>query len=100
MGAYSIHDTRCPMAESGSGTRVREVHDAYGRRYRVGETDSELVGRSRAWMIRMAWVSMAAIGLFQYGFAAAVPALTRTYGWSLTETFSILAVWVFFQAGV
>jgi len=88
------------MAESGRSTRVRVVHDAYGRSYRVGETDSVLIGRSRAWIMRMAWASMAAIGLFQYGFAAAVPTLTRAYGWSLTDAFWVLGVWVLFQAGV
>jgi hypothetical protein len=29
----------------------REVTDANNRVYRVGETDRELLGRSRAWMV-------------------------------------------------
>jgi len=88
------------MPRSRNGVPVRVVRDVYGRRYRVGETDSELMGRSRAWMIRLPLASMVAISLFQYGYGAAVPALTRTYGWSLGEAFSVLAVWVVFQAGV
>jgi MFS family permease len=88
-----------PMLNSGNGVPVREVRDMYGRRYRVGETDVDLIGRSRAWMICLSWVSMAVISLFQYGFAAAIPALTRTNGWSLWEAFVVLAVWVVFQAG-
>lgn len=85
--------SRCDMP-------VRVVRDVYGRRYRVGEPDSELLGRSRAWMIYLPWASMFAISLFQYGYGAAVPALSRTYGWSLADTLSVLAVWVAFQAGV
>jgi MFS family permease len=87
------------MPESGYGVPVREVRDVYGRRYRVGERDVDLMGRSRAWMIRLPWVSMMAISVFQFGFGAAIPALTRTNGWSLWEAFSVLAVWIVFQAG-
>jgi MFS family permease len=87
------------MLDSDDGVPVREVRDMYGRRYRVGETDVDLMGRSRAWMICLSWASMVVISLFQYGFAAAIPALTRTNGWSLREAFVVLAVWVVFQSG-
>lgn len=87
------------MLDSGNRVPVREVRDMYGRRYRVGETDFDLMGRSRAWMICLPWASMMVISLFQYGFAAAIPALTRTNGWSLWEALVVLAVWVVFQAG-
>lgn len=87
------------MADSSNGAVVREVRDFYGRRYRVGETDLALLGRPRAWMIRLPLASMLAISLFQYGFGAAIPTLTRSNGWSLWEAFAVLAVWVVCQAG-
>ncbi|RKR86098.1 MFS transporter [Micromonospora pisi] len=87
------------MPDSSNALPVREVRDVYGRRYRVGETDFDLTGRSRIWMLRLCWASMLAISLFQYGFGAAIPALTRANGWTLWEAFSVLAVWIVCQAG-
>jgi MFS family permease len=87
------------MPDSRNAVPVREVRDVYGRRYRVGETDFDLMGRSRTWMLRVCWASMLAISLFQYGFGAAIPALTRVNGWSLWDAFSVLAVWIVCQAG-
>ncbi|SHN47109.1 MFS transporter [Cryptosporangium aurantiacum] len=76
------------------------VSDFHGRQYRVGENSTELIGRSRAWMLRAPWAAMAAAGLLQYGIAATLPALARTNGWSSTETLCVLGVWVACQAGV
>jgi MFS family permease len=87
------------MSDSSNAVHVREVRDVYGRRYRVGETDLDLMGRSRTWMLRLCWASMLSISLFQYGFGAAIPALTRANGWRLWDAFSVLAVWVVCQAG-
>ncbi|MFK3979345.1 MFS transporter [Micromonospora sp. NPDC050397] len=87
------------MPDPSNALPVREVRDVYGRRYRVGETDVDLTGRSRAWMLRLCWASMLAISLFQYGFGAAIPALTRANGWTLWEAFGVLAVWIVCQAG-
>ena len=36
---------------------VRELRDVYGRRYRVGESDRELLGRPRTWVT---WLAAAA----------------------------------------
>jgi hypothetical protein len=38
----------------------REVTDANNRVYRVGETDRELLGRSRAWMVWLPWAAIPA----------------------------------------
>ncbi|MEJ3654387.1 MFS transporter [Actinomycetes bacterium KLBMP 9759] len=78
---------------------MTEVRDWNGRTYRVGEQPEELIGRPRSAVLRNAWAAMAAVGVLQYGFGAAVPALTERNGWSLVETFWLLAVWVVFQAG-
>jgi MFS family permease len=87
------------MAESLKGP-VRQVRDVYGRRYRVGESDVGLTGRPRVWMVRLSWLAMLAVSLFQYGFAAALPALTAMNGWSVREGLLVLGLWVVCQAGV
>jgi len=76
------------------------VSDFHGRQYRVGESATDLIGRSRAWMLRAPLIAMAAAGLLQYGLAATLPALARTNGWSSAEALCLLGVWVACQAGV
>lgn len=78
----------------------REVQDWRGRRYRVGEDPRDLIGWPRWTVLWQAWVVMAAVGVLQYGYGAAVPALMARNGWTLTEAFWPLAVWAVFQAGV
>jgi MFS family permease len=78
----------------------REITDANNRVYRVGETDRELLGRSRAWMVWLPWVAMMAISVYEYGYGAAEEALQDAHGWSMSETFWLLSIWAFFQAGI
>ncbi len=78
----------------------REVTDANNRVYRVGETDRELLGKSRAWMVWLPWAAMVAISVYEYGYGAAEEALRAAHGWSMSETFWLLSIWAFFQAGV
>jgi MFS family permease len=78
----------------------REVTDANGRTYRIGESAEQLMGRSRAWMLWMPWLAMIGVSVFEYGFGAAEASLEHVHGWSLSETFWLLAVWNAFQAGV
>lgn len=78
--------------------QVREVLDVYGRRYRIGESDQELLGRPRS---RIAWLSgtaMLVTGTAQYGFGALVPALGQR--WGLVELCWAFALWTAFQAGI
>ncbi|MEU8663435.1 OFA family MFS transporter [Actinoplanes philippinensis] len=77
---------------------VREVRDFYGRRYRIGEDDRVLLGRSRSWMAGLAWAAMLAISLFQYGYGAALPTLIEANGWSVGQAFAVLGLWVVAQA--
>ncbi|MFC4065881.1 OFA family MFS transporter [Actinoplanes subglobosus] len=77
---------------------MREVRDFYGRRYRVGESDRLLLGRSRSWMAGLPWAAMLAISLFQYGFGAALPTLAGASGWSVWQAFTVLGLWVVAQA--
>jgi hypothetical protein len=53
----------------------REITDANNRVYRVGETDRELLGRSRAWMVWLPWAAMMAISVYEYGYGAAAKSL-------------------------
>ncbi|MDT7765982.1 MAG: hypothetical protein QOC63_5402 [Mycobacterium sp.] len=76
----------------------REITDANNRVYRVGETDRELLGKSRAWMVWLPWVAMMAIGVYEYGFGAAAKSLRDAHDWTMSETFWLLAIWAFFQA--
>src|SRR5258705_12104473 len=76
----------------------REVTDANGRVYRVGETDRELLGRSRAWMVWLPWMAMMAISVYEYGYGAAAKSLRDAHGWSMSQTFWLLSIWAFFQA--
>ncbi|HKT06076.1 MAG TPA: MFS transporter [Rugosimonospora sp.] len=88
------------MMEAGVVGGAREVTDVYGRRYRIGESDASATRPHRTWMVRLSWLSMLAVSLFQYGFAAAVPALVRRDGFTLWQVLGVLAGWVVCQAGV
>lgn len=77
---------------------VREVSDFYGRRYRIGESDRLLLGRSRSWMAGLPWFAMLSISLFQYGFGAALPTLATANGWSVWQALGVLGLWVVAQA--
>jgi MFS family permease len=79
---------------------VREIRDNHGRSYRVGESPVELIGRPRSSILWQAWLPMAAVGVLQYGYGAAVPALMERNGWDLVGAMWLLAGWTVFQAGV
>lgn len=78
----------------------RELTDRNGRVYRVGETDRELLGHSRKIMVYLPWAAMMAISVFEYAYGSAEDTLSEAHGWTQSDTFWILSVWVFFQAGV
>ena len=85
---------------SSTTTSYREVTDANNRIYRVGETDRELLGRSRAWMVWLPWLAMMAVSVFEYGYGSAEESLREAHGWTMGETFWLLSIWAFFQAGI
>jgi MFS family permease len=78
----------------------REVTDSKGRIYRVGESDREILGHSRRLMVWLPWVAMMAISVFEYAFGSAEDTLSAAHGWTQSNTFWVLSVWTFFQAGV
>lgn len=78
---------------------VREIRDHHGRRYRVGEQPRELMGRSRSWMLWLCWGPMLLVGVMQYAYGAALPAIAAGRGAPLGEFLWPLALWTVFQAG-
>jgi MFS family permease len=78
----------------------REIVDANNRIYRVGESDREILGRSRAWMVWLPWVAMMAVSVYEFGYGAAEESIREAHGWSMSQTFWLLSIWAFFQAGV
>ncbi|MFD7093056.1 OFA family MFS transporter [Streptomyces sp. NPDC056652] len=78
----------------------REITDERGRIYRIGETDRQILGHSRKFMVYLPWAAMMAISVFEYAFGSAESVLSAAHGWSQSNTFWILSIWVFFQAGV
>ena len=85
---------------SSKGPETREVRDYYGRVYRIGEPDHQLLGHPRRRQAWWAWACMAAISLLQYAFGMAALGLQAAHGWSLRETMWLLALFVAFQAMV
>ncbi|MEU3412472.1 OFA family MFS transporter [Streptomyces sp. NPDC006658] len=78
----------------------REVTDARGRVYRVGETDRDILGHSRKLMVYLPWISMMAISVSEYAYGSAEDTLSSAHAWTQSDTFWILSVWIFFQAGI
>jgi len=78
----------------------REIVDVNGRIYRVGESDIDIMGRRRKWMVILPWVGMMGISSAEYAFASAEETLHTAHGWGSLHIFWMLGVWVFFQAAV
>lgn len=86
--------------EASTAVAYREITDSRGRLYRVGETDRDILGHSRKLMVWLPWLAMFGISVFEYAYGSAEDVLSDAHGWSQTNTFWILSVWTFFQAGV
>jgi MFS family permease len=95
----STEEERDPTAGN-TAVAYREVKDAKGRVYRIGETDRDILGHSRSLMMWLPWVALISISVFEYAYGSAEDVLSQAHGWSDTNTFWILSIWVFFQAGV
>jgi MFS family permease len=86
------------MSPATPRTQPNEVRDCYGGRYRVGESDRELLGYPRRRVVWAAWVAMLAASIGQYGYGALLPTLGASHGWTLQQGFWVLAVWVLCQS--
>nr|VTO96447.1 Oxalate:formate antiporter [Mycobacterium riyadhense] len=76
----------------------REVVDTNGRVYRIGETDRDILGRSRVWMVWLPWIAMMAISSSEYAFTSTRDTLSEAHGWRGVHIFWLLGIWVLFQA--
>ncbi|WP_372344807.1 OFA family MFS transporter [Streptomyces sp. KL116D] len=83
-----------------SSVPYRELTDRNGRVYRVGESDIDIMGRKRKWMVILPWVGMMGISSAEYAFASAEDALHDAHHWSSGSIYWMLTTWVFFQAAV
>ena len=74
---------------------VRRFRDCYGRLYRVGETDRELLGHGlgRGLVLWSAWAAMLGVGALQYAFALIALPLHGS-----AATFVLLGCWTVCQA--
>jgi MFS family permease len=86
--------------EAPSALPYREVTDKNGRTYRIGETDLDIMGRRRRWMVILPWVGMMGISSAEYAFASAEDTLHNAHGWNSLHIFWIMGVWILFQGGV
>ena len=69
---YNIHQVMI-MSET-------EVRDLYGRRYRVGTRDRDVLGYSRGWVLAAGWLAMLAVSANQYGYGVLAPRLAPHSG--------------------
>ncbi|MPY79082.1 MAG: MFS transporter [Actinophytocola sp.] len=86
------------MSMAGARPEVTEILDFYGRPYRVGESDRDLLGRSRSWQLGAAWAAMLMASIGQYGYGALMPVLGDSHGWSLEMGGWLFAVWILGQS--
>ncbi|MQY39779.1 hypothetical protein SRB17_78060 [Streptomyces sp. RB17] len=77
----------------------REVRDRRGRVYRVGESDVELLGRGRIWMVVLPWVGMAGISGAAYAFFVAQAGLRAAHRWG-GDLYWPAGLWALAQAAV
>ncbi|MET7442990.1 OFA family MFS transporter, partial [Streptomyces sp. NPDC005568] len=100
MTAEPVAANDAPEEPGAAHRSYREVTDPRGRVYRVGETDRDILGHSRKLMVYLPWIAMMAISVFEYAYGSAEDTLSHAHGWTQSNTFWILSVWVFFQAGI
>lgn len=81
-----------------AGTAERNVHDVYGRRYRVGPSDRMLLGYPRAWVAAAACAVMLAAGGTQYGFGAFALRLAAVHHWGTAAVGWGFAAWITCQS--
>jgi hypothetical protein len=60
--------------------------------YRIGETDRDILGCSRAWMVWLPWAGMMAVSFFEYGYGSAAKSLREAHGRTLSQTFWLLSI--------
>ena len=90
----------CSLAVASSNVPYREIRDAKGRVYRVGESPQDIMGYGRIVMILLPWIGMMLASTLEYGWGAASATVAHQYHWSLTTAFWNYSVYVAFEAGI
>jgi MFS family permease len=78
----------------------REVKDANGRIYRVGENPRQILRGPRSLMVWLPWAAMFGISVAEYAYGSAEETLSSVHHWTSTNTFWLLGIWTVFQAAV
>ncbi|WP_201294692.1 MFS transporter [Nocardiopsis sp. FR4] len=79
---------------------MTDVRDWRGRRYTVGPGARELTGAPRAVLLARALAAVAAVGVLQFGYGAAVPVLVEARGWSPAQALLPFLVWTLVQGSL
>jgi OFA family oxalate/formate antiporter-like MFS transporter len=76
------------------------VNPETGRRFRVGETDKQLLGYGRVWVIMGAWLAMCLAGLLEYTWGALSGSLQAAHHWGAAPVFWLFSFFVIFESFV
>ncbi len=83
-----------------SAVSVREITNATGRVFRVGETPEQILGYPRWIVIGAAWLAMCLSGLVEYTWGALSGSLQAAHGWSDAPVFWLFSFFVIFESFV
>jgi MFS transporter, OFA family, oxalate/formate antiporter len=78
----------------------RELTNATGRVFRVGEEPKQILGYPRVVVIMCAWLCMCLAGLLEYTWAALAPSLQPAHHWGTAPTFWLFSFFVIFESFV
>lgn len=90
---YEIRNEVRALLDPSVPVNVTRVRDCYGRSYRIGESDRDLLGHSRNWVLAGAWLAMLAVSAMQYGFGLLAPELATERGWGMPAVLACFLVW-------
>jgi OFA family oxalate/formate antiporter-like MFS transporter len=83
-----------------SNLPYREVTNATGRVFRVGEEPTDILGHGRWVQIVAAWVAMMLAGLLEYTWGALNPSLQAVHHWGSAPVFWAFSFFVIFESFV
>ncbi|MFF1672822.1 MFS transporter [Nocardiopsis flavescens] len=86
-----------PPPPAPPATDAADVRDWRGRRYTVGPSARELTGLPRSALLLRALTAAAAVGVLQFGYGAAAPALIAAHGWTPAQALAPFLVWALVQ---
>ena len=87
--------------EVGAGGKpVKEIVNATGRVFRIGEEPKDILGYPRTVVIIAAWVAMMLAGLLEYTWGALSGSLAAAHNWSPAPVFWLFSFFVIFESFV